>query len=631
MNPNLFSSATIYPPTSPFGILQFEGQGLNANAAAAAAVAAVAAGSAAALAAGMNSSNSSNHNLITGNNVTSCKRKLTDDDDSQESYSNQSHSANSNVNSNEPQRDKRLRTTILPEQLDYLYQKYQIESNPSRKMLENIAKEVGLKKRVVQVWFQNTRARERKGQFRAHQQVIHKRCPFCRALFKARSALESHLATRHADQYTKGDINIDALPDGEPDDINDVDSIKNSLPSEILKLNSQFYDAKFLQKYMDEAAATSSTLDTSSAGATGLTPELALTLQRAAFEAAQSQARTTATTTSSASGGRSGSGETTAPLDLSKPVDLSRSFESFASRFGRGGDDNGFESRSEDASDSESENEGNDDMMSGPNSPAPGSTTSSVTSPTGLTGNGQLNLSSTPSNNNNNSNSNSTANKRFRTQMTTVQLKVMKSIFAEYTTPSMAECDALGREVGLQKRVVQVWFQNARAKKKKAGLQYQKQYGQEMPDSSLKPPEECKVCGVKYNLRFSSTSPQDHLFSKKHIENLKNHIDSVKKVTGNTGVPGSGMECADDTVDFPGAASIVMPTNTNSSTTPSGGSGDESDHNSSSTGQRTSSSASNLIQQLQMMGMAGLTGLQPGLISVNGDASKSVKGQPSWW
>ena len=51
-------------------------------------------------------------------------------------------------------RDKRLRTTILPEQLDYLYQKYQLESNPSRKMLEQIATEVGLRKRVVQVWFQ---------------------------------------------------------------------------------------------------------------------------------------------------------------------------------------------------------------------------------------------------------------------------------------------------------------------------------------------------------------------------------------------------------------------------------------------------------------------------------------------
>nr|XP_014432841.1 zinc finger homeobox protein 2-like [Pelodiscus sinensis] len=33
-------------------------------------------------------------------------------------------------------------------------------------MLDCISEEVGLKKRVVQVWFQNTRARERKGQFR---------------------------------------------------------------------------------------------------------------------------------------------------------------------------------------------------------------------------------------------------------------------------------------------------------------------------------------------------------------------------------------------------------------------------------------------------------------------------------
>uniref|UniRef100_A0A803YID2 Homeobox domain-containing protein n=1 Tax=Meleagris gallopavo TaxID=9103 RepID=A0A803YID2_MELGA len=67
----------------------------------------------------------------------------------------------------EPQRDKRLRTTITPEQLEILYQKYLLDSNPTRKMLDHIAHEVGLKKRVVQVWFQNTRARERKGQFRA--------------------------------------------------------------------------------------------------------------------------------------------------------------------------------------------------------------------------------------------------------------------------------------------------------------------------------------------------------------------------------------------------------------------------------------------------------------------------------
>uniref|UniRef100_A0A803YQN5 Homeobox domain-containing protein n=1 Tax=Meleagris gallopavo TaxID=9103 RepID=A0A803YQN5_MELGA len=112
----------------------------------------------------------------------SMKRKLDDKEDN-------NCSEKEGGNSGEDQhRDKRLRTTITPEQLEILYEKYLLDSNPTRKMLDHIAREVGLKKRVVQVWFQNTRARERKGQFRAVGPAqSHKRCPFCRALFKAKS------------------------------------------------------------------------------------------------------------------------------------------------------------------------------------------------------------------------------------------------------------------------------------------------------------------------------------------------------------------------------------------------------------------------------------------------------------
>ena len=59
----------------------------------------------------------------------------------------------SNSSINNYNSSKRLRTTILPEQLNFLYECYQTESNPSRKMLEEISKKVNLKKRVVQVSF----------------------------------------------------------------------------------------------------------------------------------------------------------------------------------------------------------------------------------------------------------------------------------------------------------------------------------------------------------------------------------------------------------------------------------------------------------------------------------------------
>lgn len=52
----------------------------------------------------------------------------------------------------EHRRDKRQRTTITPEQLEVLYQRYSIDSNPTRGVLESIARDVGLTRRVVQVF-----------------------------------------------------------------------------------------------------------------------------------------------------------------------------------------------------------------------------------------------------------------------------------------------------------------------------------------------------------------------------------------------------------------------------------------------------------------------------------------------
>lgn len=143
MNPNLFPS---YSPESPFGILQHHAQQAQQQ-------------------------QQHQHRQSLDHPPQSPSPTAMIQSQSKDTSSQQSHSAASSIagdatgkrkwsadeksdddkdESGQTSRDKRLRTTILPEQLDYLYQKYQVESNPSRKMLETIAREVGLKKRVVQ-------------------------------------------------------------------------------------------------------------------------------------------------------------------------------------------------------------------------------------------------------------------------------------------------------------------------------------------------------------------------------------------------------------------------------------------------------------------------------------------------
>lgn len=57
---------------------------------------------------------------------------------------------------------KRVRTTFTEEQLSILQANFQLDSNPDGQDLERIAHVTGLSKRVTQVWFQNSRARQKK-------------------------------------------------------------------------------------------------------------------------------------------------------------------------------------------------------------------------------------------------------------------------------------------------------------------------------------------------------------------------------------------------------------------------------------------------------------------------------------
>lgn len=59
-------------------------------------------------------------------------------------------------------KSKRVRTTFTEDQLQILQANFQIDSNPDGQDLERIATLTGLSKRVTQVWFQNSRARQKK-------------------------------------------------------------------------------------------------------------------------------------------------------------------------------------------------------------------------------------------------------------------------------------------------------------------------------------------------------------------------------------------------------------------------------------------------------------------------------------
>ena len=416
-------------------------------------------------------------------------------------------------------RDKRMRTTILPEQLDYLYQKYQLDCNPSRKQLENIATEVGLKKRVVQVWFQNTRARERKGQYRAHQQIIHKRCPFCRALFRAKSALESHLATKHAEEMAKGEVNVDSIPDEEVDTpvlsqsspggsttspgpggapaldmaklLNNPYNVPNpfmpivppglpgAAPSDPIQSNMKRLYEDSLKKYLDELSHASHQPKSTPASSSYHSSQDTRALKSPAV------ASTTGTTTKT--------DEEDAPLDLSKPVNMKVKCEPLTSK----GEDETFLNRSSSCHMDDSKSETYSESTNEDQSFAEESNPSSPTA----------------------SSSRHFANKRYRTQMSSLQIRTMKHVFNDYKTPTMAECEMLGKEIGLPKRVVQVWFQNARAKEKKSKLAYTSTFGGDVEMS--RPPEECKLCSFKYSHKYTI---QDHVFTHKHIDKVKAHI-----------------------------------------------------------------------------------------------------------
>ncbi|XP_057577297.1 zinc finger homeobox protein 2 [Hippopotamus amphibius kiboko] len=331
----------------------------------------------------------------------------------------------------EPPRDKRLRTTILPEQLEVLYRWYMQDSNPTRKMLDCISEEVGLKKRVVQVWFQNTRARERKGQFRSTPGGV------------PNPAVKAPITPSPA-PFPKFNLLLGKVDDGAG-----REAPKREAPA-------------FPYPTVTPAAGPLPFLPPGKEAPTP-TPE--------------------------------------PPLPLPPPPPPS--------------EDEGPEEPSKASPESEACSPAAGDLsdssassLAEPESPGAGGTSGGPGGGAGVPeGMGQ---------------------RRYRTQMSSLQLKIMKACYEAYRTPTMQECEVLGEEIGLPKRVIQVWFQNARAKEKKAKLQGAAAGGaggsSEGPLGAQR--TDCPYCDIKYDFYVSC---RGHLFSRQHLAKLKEAVRAQLK------------------------------------------------------------------------------------------------------
>ncbi|XP_042157509.1 LOW QUALITY PROTEIN: zinc finger homeobox protein 3-like [Oncorhynchus tshawytscha] len=317
----------------------------------------------------------------------------------------------------EQRRDRRQRTTISAEQLEVLYQRYSLNSNPTRSALEGITRDTGLKKRVVQVWFQNTRARQRKGQLQTLGRGglgvglgdNHRRCPFCRALFKAQSALDAHVRARHWSQTDRPAYGL-SHQIGSADDFSFSHNHGSYRDREGPPLSLQH----------------SPSLSHHPSLPTSLHPSLSpgvIPTERKYI-----------------------SGKTDLTFDLNEP-DLEEEEE-----------EEGLSVKIFPSSDQA--HEGND---------------SNLLSLGYKYGMASFNVQDCDQNSSPSLSESvdrhgprQQQQQRQRTQMTPQQVAKLRACYREHPTPSPMQCEGLGRQLGLPRRVVQVWFQNGRAKEKRA-------------------------------------------------------------------------------------------------------------------------------------------------------------------
>lgn len=321
------------------------------------------------------------------------------------------------------------------DKLTILDQKYISNSNPSPKTIEQISCEIGLSKNIVSSYFQHAKAKEKQ---RIHSvagvmssksvtatnnsspstnanchQFFNKRCPFCGILFHSKLTMESHLHSKHSSQCVTLGVDIANLPDAE-----EVPTI-TTVP---------------LTEALWNAAKAAGAGDTSQVSSSQSVISLGMVPSNGSGGSKKSGADLSSIIERLAPS-NSGKSFEESPLDLSRSLKQS-SLSGVSDELGNNYSMNSNRTPSNNSNEDEGSfmvYEENDDSQSFYSQ-----------SPSNSPQHQYLAALARPQ-------------KRFRTRLTPQQIRVMKFLFTDFKTPTMSECEILGNEMGLHKRVVQVW------------------------------------------------------------------------------------------------------------------------------------------------------------------------------
>ncbi|KAJ8406979.1 hypothetical protein AAFF_G00292550 [Aldrovandia affinis] len=376
---------------------------------------------------------------------------------------------------------RRSRTIIQTEQLDVLYGCYFKDPNPGKHEFQRISEWVHLPKKVVQIWFQNMRARERKGEVRfisdgtlaaMGKPLIKFTWPLTLPIFSSSPSPNSSPLSSSGTTGDSAGASPKAVPPKRRPEVEQGKEKEDGRPK-------------------DSSASGSSSFSNLSAGISRMTKPKPETQSPGAPAKTASKAMATAPEV---------------PVVIMKTRFPPPSPHSTQKRKRGGGEEEKMADEEDEQHSREKVGPGVTNRMLPKTSPTP---SNKPLTPGSHKRNGlndwspkgsfkintlsreQLGLSpprhsaaSTLSSNASVAKSSpqegayqhhSSSPRRPRTHLTSLQVSIMQSCYETCPHPNALECETIGTELGLPLKVVQIWFQNTRAKEKRWRLQQQKQ------------------------------------------------------------------------------------------------------------------------------------------------------------